>query len=35
MQLLDWTDRSLLDLYGEGLQVERAFDTKPRRGDVY
>jgi hypothetical protein len=34
MQLLAWTDWSVLDLYGEGLQVERAFETKPRRGDV-
>ncbi|MFD8007168.1 helix-turn-helix domain-containing protein [Streptomyces mirabilis] len=35
MQLMAWTDLSMLDLYGEGLQVERAFETKPRRGDVY
>lgn len=35
MQLLAWTDRSMLDLYGEGLQVGRAFETKPRCGDVY
>ncbi|WP_369250306.1 hypothetical protein [Streptomyces sp. R41] len=35
MQLMAWTDRSRLDLYGDGLQVERAFETKRRRGNVY
>lgn len=35
MQLLAWTDRPMLDLCGEGLQVERVFETKPHRGDVY
>ncbi|MFJ1535904.1 hypothetical protein ACIOFV_47520 [Streptomyces mirabilis] len=35
MQRMAWNDRSMLDLYGEGLQVERAYETKPRRGNVY
>ncbi|KPI04685.1 hypothetical protein OK006_6950 [Actinobacteria bacterium OK006] len=35
MQRMAWNDRSMLDLYGEGLQVERAYETKRRRGYVY
>jgi len=35
MRLMGWTDRSMLDLYGEDLQVERAFEAKRRRGSVY
>ncbi len=29
------TDRSMLDLYDEDLQDERAFEPKRRRGNVY
>ena len=35
MRLMGWTDWSMLDLYGEDLQVERAFEAKRRCGDVY
>jgi hypothetical protein len=32
---MGWTDRSMLDLYGEDLQVERSIKAKRRRGNVY
>lgn len=35
MRLMGWTDRSMLDLYGEDLQVERAIEAKRRRGNLY
>ncbi len=34
-RLLGRTDRSMLDLYDEDLQDERAFEVKRRRGNVY
>lgn len=35
MRLMASTDCSMLDLCGEGLRVERAFEIKPCRGNVY
>ncbi|MDT5028313.1 MAG: hypothetical protein QOE61_4739 [Micromonosporaceae bacterium] len=35
MRLMGWTDRSMRDLYGEDLQVERAIEAKRRRGNIY
>jgi len=35
MRLMGWTDRSMLDLYAEDLQVERAIEAKRRRGNIY
>ncbi|MGW3513346.1 hypothetical protein [Streptomyces sp. NPDC000994] len=35
MRLMGWTDRSMLDLYGENLQVDLAFEARCRRGNVY
>jgi hypothetical protein len=35
MRLMGWTDRSMLDLYGEDPQVERAIEAKRRRGNIY
>jgi hypothetical protein len=32
---MGWTDRSMLDLCGENLQVERAFEAKRRRGNIH
>jgi hypothetical protein len=35
MRLTGWTDRSMLDLYGEELRVEHAIEAKRRRGNIY
>ena len=35
MRLMGWTDRSMLDLYAEDLQMHRAIAAKRRRGDLY
>jgi site-specific recombinase XerD len=35
MRLMGWTDRSMLDLYAEDLQVQRAISAKQRAGDLY
>jgi site-specific recombinase XerD len=35
MRLMGWTDRSMLDLYAEDLQVERAIQAKRKRGNIY
>jgi hypothetical protein len=35
MRLLGWPDRSMVDLYGADLQVQRAIQAKRRRGDIY
>lgn len=35
MRLMGWGDRSMLDLYAEDLQVERAIEAKRRRGNIY
>jgi integrase len=35
MRLMGWTDRSMLDLHAEDLQVERAIEAKRRRGNIY
>ncbi len=34
MRLMGWTDRSMLDLYAEDLQVERAIAAKRKRGNI-
>jgi integrase len=35
MRIMGWTDRSMVDLYAEDLQVQRAIKAKLRRGDIY
>jgi integrase/recombinase XerD len=35
MRLMGWSDRSMLDLYAEDLQVERAIAAKRKRGNIY
>jgi hypothetical protein len=35
MRLMSWSDRSMLDLYAEDLQVERAIAAKRKRGNIY
>jgi site-specific recombinase XerD len=35
MRLMGWTDRSMLDLYAEDMQLQRAIAAKRRRGDLY
>lgn len=35
MRLMGWSDRSMLDLYAEDLQVERAIAAKRKRGNLY
>jgi site-specific recombinase XerD len=35
MRLMGWTDRSMLDLYAEDMQMQRAIQAKRRRGDLY
>lgn len=35
MRLMGWSDRSMLDRYGAGLQVQRAIEAKRRHGDMY
>jgi site-specific recombinase XerD len=35
MRLMGWSDRSMLDLYAEDLQMHRAIQAKRRRGDLY
>lgn len=35
MRLMGWTDRSMLDLYAEDMQLQRAIQAKRRRGDLY
>jgi hypothetical protein len=34
MQLMSWTDRSKLYLYGKDVQVEGAAEAKRRRGSI-
>jgi integrase len=35
MRLMGWTDRSMLDLYAQDMQLQRAIQAKRRRGDLY
>ena len=35
MRLMGWTDRSMLDLYAEDMQLQRAIQAKRCRGDLY
>jgi site-specific recombinase XerD len=35
MRLMGWSDRSMLDLYAEDLQMHRAIQAKRHRGDLY